>query len=274
MRKNSKTLKTLRARELGVSRGMLYYQLKQPEKDWQLKCQIEEVLRNHPSYGSPRIALELKRNHKPIERVMKIFGIKAYRRRGKRWKKVKKIKIIYSNLLLREYPNYPNHIWVSDFTCIPFQGKTVYLSTVMDSFTRRIVGLSVYTTHAVQLVMSALMNALQNNPRPEIFHSDNGSEYDSGIFIEALETVGISISRSAPGCPWENGYQESFYDKFKIDLGDPGRFKTLGELVYEIYQTIWKYNNERIHTALKMPPQQFALLTVANYNLINKVSVQ
>jgi len=274
MRKNGKTLKTLRARELGVSRGMLYYQLKQPEKDWQLKCQIEEVLRNHPSYGSPRIALELKRNHKPIERVMKIFGIKAYRRRGKRWKKVKKIKIIYSNLLLREYPNYPNHIWVSDFTCIPFQGKTVYLSTVMDSFTRRIVGLSVYTTHAVQLVMSALMNALQNNPRPEIFHSDNGSEYDSEIFIEALETVGISISRSAPGCPWENGYQESFYDKFKIDLGDPGRFKTLGELVYEIYQTIWKYNNERIHTALKMPPQQFALLTVANYNLINKVSVQ
>lgn len=274
MRKNGETLKTLRAKELGVSRGMLYYQLKQPEKDWQLKCQIEEVLRNHPSYGSPRIALELKRNHKPIERVMKIFGIKAYRRRGKRWKKVKKIKIIYPNLLLREYPNYPNHIWVSDFTYLPFQGKTVYLSTVMDLFTRRIVGLSVYTTHAVQLVMSAFMNALHNNSRPEIFHSDNGSEYNSEIFIEALETVGISVSRSAPGCPWENGYQESFYDKFKIDLGDSDRFKTLGELVYEIYQTVWKYNNERIHTALKMPPQQFALLAVANYNLINKVGVQ
>jgi putative transposase len=273
VRKEGKTPKTLRARELGVSRGTLYYQLKMPEKDWRLKCQIEEVLRKHPSYGSPRIALELKRNHKPVERVMKIFSIKAYRRRGKKWKNTKKIKVIYPNLLLQEYPSYPNHIWVSDFTYIPFQGKTVYLATVMDLFSRKIVGLSVYTTHAVQLVLSAFMNALQNNPRPEIFHSDNGSEYNSEIFTEALETVGVSISRSKPGCPWENGYQESFYDKFKIDLGDPSRFKTLGELVYEIYQTVWQYNNERIHTALKMPPQQFAFLAATQYNLVNKVRV-
>ena len=165
MRHEGQTSKTLRARELGVSRGTIYYQPKKPEKDWRLKAQIEEVLRKHPSYGSPRIALELKRNHKPIERVMKIFGIKAYRRRGKRWKKTKKIKVIYPNLLLTEYPSYPNHIWVSDFTYIPFQGKTVYLATVMDLFTRRIVGLSVMATHAVQLVMSAFMSALHNNPR-------------------------------------------------------------------------------------------------------------
>jgi transposase InsO family protein len=66
------------------------------------------------------------------------------------------------------------------------------------------------------------------------------------------------ISRSAPGCPWENGYQESFYSQFKVDLGDPSRFKTLGELVYEIYQTIYVYNNTRIHSALRMSPVQFA----------------
>jgi transposase InsO family protein len=136
-----------------------------------------------------------------------------------------------------------------------------------------VVSLSVYTTHAVQLVLSAFMNALQNNPRPVIFHSDNGSEYNSEVFVEALQTVGILISRSAPGCPWENGYQESFYDKFKIDLGDPSRFKTLGELVYKIYQTIYSYNHTRIHTALKMPPQQFAILATREYNSVNKVSV-
>ncbi len=71
--------KTLRARELGISRSSLYYKQKKPDKDWILKCEIETVLREHPSYGSPRIALHLKRNHKPIERVMRIFGIKAYR---------------------------------------------------------------------------------------------------------------------------------------------------------------------------------------------------
>lgn len=260
---SGKTSKTLRARELGVSRGTIYYKPKKPDRDWQLKCQIEAVLREHPSYGSPRVALALKRNHKPIERVMKIFGIKAYRRRGRKWKRVKSIKVIYPNQLLTEHPVCPNHIWVSDFTYIPFQGKTVYVATVLDLFTRKVVGLSVYTTHAVQLALSAFLNAIHSNPRPAIFHSDNGSEYNSEIFTKALENVGVSISRSAPGCPWENGYQESFYDKFKIDFGDPGRFKTLGELVYEIYQTIYRYNHTRIHTALKMSPQQFALLTIS-----------
>ena len=246
------------ADHLGVYRGIRYYKPKKPDKDWQLKCQIEEVLREHPSYGSPRICLALKRNHKPIERVMKLFGIKAYRRRGRKYKKTKNIKVIYPNLLITECPKYPNHIWVTDFTYIPFQGKTVYVATVEDLFTRKIVGLAIYTTHATQLVVAVLMSAIANNPRPTIFHSDNGSEYNSEIFTGALQTLGILISRSAPGCPWENGYQESFYSQFKVDLGDPSRFKTLGELVLEIYQTVWKYNNTRIHTALKMSPVQFA----------------
>ena len=64
-----------------------------------------------------------------------------------------------------------------------------------------------------------------------IFHYDNGNEYNSEIFIEALQNINIMISRSAPGCPWENGYKESFYSQFKVDFGDPSRFKTLGELV-------------------------------------------
>lgn len=261
--------KTARARELGLYRGFLYYKPKKPDKDWALKCQIEEVLRIHPSYGSPRIAIELKRNHKPVERVMKLFGIKAYRRRGKKWRKTKKIKVVYPNLLLTNYPAYPNHIWTADFTHVNYRNKIVYIATVLDLHTRKIVGVAIYTTHALQLVLSALMSALHNNPRPTIFHSDNGSEYNAEVFINALTTVGISISRSAPGCPWENGYQESFHSQFKVDLGDPNRFTTLGELVYEIYQTIYTYNHTRIHTALKMPPVQFALKAAVSYTLIN-----
>lgn len=264
----SETSKTLRARELGISLRSMYYRPTKPDKDWQLKCRIEEVLRTPGchSYGSPRIALALQRNHKPIERVMKLFGIKAYRRRGRKWKNTKNIKVIYPNLLLTTFPTYENHIWVSDFTYIPFQGKTIYVATVEDLFTRKIVGMSVYTTHAVQLTLSAFMNALLTNARPEIFHSDNGSEYNAKVFIEALQTVGVMISRSAPGCPWENGYQESFYSQFKVDLGDPGRFENIGDLVYEIYRMIWRYNHTRIHTSLKMPPVQFAEKVRLEYN--------
>lgn len=263
----SQTKKTLRARELGVSVRSLYYKPKKPDKDWKLKCDIENVLRDHPSYGSRRLSLHLKLNRKRVKRVMNLFGIKAYRRRGKRWKRTKNIKVIYTNLLLTTYPAYPNHIWTADFTHLNFQGKVVYIATVMDLYTRRIVGIAVYTTHAVQLVLSALMNALQNNSRPLIFHSDNGSEYNSEVFLEALTTIGILISRSAPGCPWENGYQESFHSQFKVDFGDPSRFKTLGELVYEVYHQIYIYNHTRIHTSLKMSPVQFALKVKENYNI-------
>src|SRR3989344_8788814 len=108
--------KTILARELGVSRGSLYYQLKQPDKDWQTKCAIELALRENRSYGHKRLATHLKMNRKKVLRVMKIYGIKPYRRRGKKWKQTKHISEIYPNLLLSEYPVYQNHIWVSDFT--------------------------------------------------------------------------------------------------------------------------------------------------------------
>ena len=90
--RQSETPKALRARELEeleVSRSTLYYKPKKPDKDWQLKCRIEEVLREHPSYGSRRLALQLKLNRKRLQRVMNIFGIKPYRRRGKKFKKTK-----------------------------------------------------------------------------------------------------------------------------------------------------------------------------------------
>ncbi len=265
--------KAQRAKELGIYRGFLYYKPKKPEQDWKLKCQIEEVHCLHPSYGSRRLSLHLQMNRKKVKRVMNLFGIKAYRRRGRRWKKTKNIKVIYPNLLLSTFPAYPNHIWTADFTHVNFGNKIVYIATVIDLYTRKVVGLSVYTTHAVQLVLSALLSALHNHPRPHIFHSDNGSEYTSEIFVDALKTVGTKVSRSAPGCPWENGYQESFHSQFKVDLGDPSRFKTLGELVYAIYQTIYDYNHSRIHSTLKMPPMKFALRAAETYHLLNKVVV-
>ncbi len=248
-----------RAKLLGVSRSTLWYQKKQPEKDWALKVRIEEMLREHPSYGSPRIALALGRNKKPVERVMRLFGIKAYRRRARRWKKPRKLAAVYPNILMQAVPSFPHHAWVADFTHILWREKDVRIATTMDVYTRRIVGLAVGTRGGTALVTAALGNALLQNPRPVLFHSDNGVEYEARSFRALLDEFGIRISRSKKGCPWENGYQESFYDKFKIDLGDPNRFATLGELVAEIYATVHAYNTTRIHSALRMPPAEFAV---------------
>lgn len=255
----SKTTVTLRARELQVSRQSLYYKQKKPEEDWKLKQRIEEVLREYPSYGSRRISLHLKLNRKKVKRVMNLFGIKAYRRRGRKWLKQKKIEHKFPNLLLSEYPSYRKKIWVSDFTLINYFDKKVYLCTVMDLWNREIVGLSVLTNHSLELVLNAFLLSLHSHSRPEMFHSDNGSEYDSKAFIQTLTELNIKISRSKPGCPWENGYQESFYSQFKVDLGDPNRFETTGELIYNIYHQIYTYNHTRIHTSLKMSPIEFSI---------------
>jgi putative transposase len=152
----------------------------------------------------------------------------------------------------------PHHIWTSDFTELSFHGHKVYVATVLDLYTRQIVRISVTLRKGAAMVIQALMIALLYYPRPNIFHSDNGKEYEAAAFIGILNQFGVLVSRSRPGCPWENGYQESWYDKFKVELGDPNRFETLGELVAEIYRTIWDYNNCRIHSALKMPPVIFA----------------
>ena len=242
---------------MGVSRSSLYYVAKQDAKDWALKIQMETVLHEHPSYGSRRLSMALGISRPRAQRVMRIYGLKPYRRHGRTYKK-SKAKRHFPNLLLEIMPSYANHVWATDFTELVFHGKKIYVSTILDLFTRELMGLHVGTRKGAPLTVQTLANTLFHHPRPMIFHSDNGSEYEARVFIGMLEQYGITISRSRPGSPWENGYQESFYDKFKMDLGDPNRFKTLGELVAEIYRTLWEYNHTRIHSSLKMPPSVYA----------------
>src|SRR5262245_39908601 len=125
---------------------------------------------------------------------MKKFGIKPYRRRGKKFRKSKPQGQIFPNLLLSEFPQYPHQIWASDFTHIPFHGKTVYVATIIDLFTREVVGFSVLTSHSVQLVMAALMSAVSSHPAPVILHSDQGSEYTSKDNISLAQNLGITLS--------------------------------------------------------------------------------
>lgn len=248
-----------KARVVGVSRSSLYYRRKQPEKDWRLLQQILKVMKEHPSYGYRRVAIALKRNHKPVQRVMQNNGIKAYRRRAKKpFKKPSNAIDLFPNLLLTEIPLTVGGIWATDFTYLKWKKKTLYVSTLLDLFSREIVACVVMTTHATPLVLNTVLQAVMHKPAPRIIHSDQGSEYTSKAYQSLCTDLGIKQSMSRRGCPWENGFQESFYDKFKVDLGDPNRFDDLGQLVAEIYRTMTKYNHTRIHSALGMSPKQFA----------------
>ena len=257
---NSKLTKKELAKELGISLASLYYRPKQFKKDWQLKISIEEALHLCPSYGHKRLALHLKVNKKRILRVMKLFGLKPYRRRRRKFRKTADYSMIYPNLLLTNIPSHLNQIWASDFTRLGFKGKTIYLATGIDVLTKADAGFSVSTGHGVTLVINALLSALNQRLAPEIIHSDQGSEYKSKIYTGLVESLGIKVLMSRKASPWENGYQEAFYSQFKVDLGDPNRFESLGELIAEICQAIHIYNTQRIHTVLKMPPRQYAIL--------------
>jgi len=252
------------ARELGIARSSLYYTRKREVIDQEVKVQIESVMVDHLDYGHKRIALELKMGHNRIRRVMKKFFLKPYRRRVQ--KPVKKDDIgkppahfenLIKPLLEHDLLVRPNQVWCTDFTYIKYQGKFIYVATIIDLFTRELVGVHISRFHNRFLVMGALQDALKHHPAPEIMHSDQGSEYDSSDFITFVKMIQSKLSMSKKGSPWENGYQESFYGHFKQEAGDLNRFETMGELIEYLYSQIFYYNNNRIHSALKMKPADF-----------------
>lgn len=256
--------KTKLARDLGVSRSSLYYKRTREETDLELKRQIEAVMVDHKAYGHKRIALHLKMGHNRIRRIMKKYGLKPYRRRSKKYTKKKDqgkpptgipnlVKPLLENKLLVK----PNQVWCTDFTYIRFQGKFIYLATIIDLYTREIVGVNISRFHNRFLVVGALEDAVIHYQTPDIVHSDQGSEYDSLEFIAFVKIVGAKISMSEKASPWQNGYQESFFSHFKLEAGDLNRFESLGELIEYIYNQVYYYNHKRIHSVLKMTPVEF-----------------
>lgn len=249
--------------KIGISRQNLYYQPRLPAKDLELKNKIEAVGLEHKAYGYRRIAIALGVNHKRVHRVMKLFGLKV-RRSLNRQPKVRSNCDLsntnrHQNLFVKAVVNKPDQAWVSDFTYLSQpNSKFVYLATVLDAYTREIIGWNFGVRHNSELIIEALRVALsRRNKPPEIFHSDQGSEYRSKDLNQILITRNIQASMSAKSSPWQNGKQESFYQKFKLELGHPNIYETRGELFEAIALQIYYYNHKRIHSALKMPPAIF-----------------
>src|SRR6266849_9528797 len=210
------------ARSLGVSRSALYYVPRKEKKDWALKGRIESVLREHPSYGSRRLAQALRLNRKGVQRVMRVFGIKPYRRRGRKWRKKRAIAAHYANLLLNIIPAHPHHVWAADFTELWHRGKWVYVATVIDLFTRRIVGMAVSLRKGAPLTVQALWAALLHHPHPEMFHSDNGAAAEVAA---CAARAGIRAfrerSHAQSGCPAGGGNQSG--------SGEDGRSRSISQ---------------------------------------------
>lgn len=245
--------------KISISNSNLYYKPKLPAKDLALKSQIESVLVEHKNYGYRRIAIALGVNKKRVQRVMKLFGIRAKKNKNKpRFKKNKFPINSAKNLMLDFNINKPNQVWVSDFTYLSYQGRFIYLATILDSFTREVISYNISSRHNKELISQTLLDAIDKRTKPPtIFHSDQGSEYRSHHIIDILESNNIKPSMSNKSSPWQNGRQESFYQKLKFELDDLNNYSSQGELIEAIALQIYYYNHKRIHLALKMPPVAF-----------------
>ena len=257
------------AQRLGLNRNGLYYQSRQQQADDKLAAQIRAVLSHHKHYGHRRVALDLGMGKNRVHRVMRAYDLHPEPSPHQRHlKQHSGTRPAPANILKDEgiVATQPNQVWACDFTYLWCMGRWYYLSTVIDVYTREIVGWGVSIHHDTKLILSALYDALSKQATPAILHFDRGSEYLSGQHLDLLERLEIRPSASAPGSPWQNGFQERFYGSFKTELGSLKDTQSEGELFEQIAMTLNYYNTKRIHTTLKTNPKQFR----QNYELANQ----
>lgn len=258
------SIKTVVAEALGISRKNIYRKSKQEEKDNELRIRIEEAYKEHPAYGQYKMSLELGINHKRAERVMKKFGLRAPRRKRKRYFcTVPSKECTYTNQIkhITKDTYIPNMIWVSDITYIKYRGSFWYLGTIEDIATRQILSCQIGKHHNADLIMKLIKQAVSNTKTsPEYYHCDRGTENMAEMVTNYLEGMGTKISVSDKGSPWQNGYKESFFGRFKEEFGEIDRYDSIEELIEGIYSQIYYYNFKRIHRSLKMPPVAYAEL--------------
>jgi len=257
--------KAVLAKKLGIARSTLYYKSKKTVEDERISNEIKEIIESNPSYGHRRVAIAMGMNHKKILRIMNKFGIKPKICRNRKFFKPGDIKLpeaIYKNEIAKKEVTKADLVWAGDFTYIKYRNSFIYLATVIDLFTKEIIGFSISKYHNCHLVKSALLDAIQKRHKlPQYFHSDQGSEYRSEKHAYFLTKLGVIVSMSRKSSPWQNCYQESFYSQFKLELGNPNRFETEDHLCEAIYYQIYYYNRIRIHSTLNMSPNKFYVLT-------------
>jgi transposase InsO family protein len=256
----------LMCRALMVSRSGFYRWLSCPDSRWKLKRRLitANVLDIYGTfkarYGAPRIARELaalgiicSKNY--VANIMHSEGIRA--RNGKAFKYSRHSPAminVASNVLKRQFAvDKPNQKWVTDITYIWVKDKWLYLATVMDLFSRSIIGWSLDLTMTEQLNTDALQMAfIRRDVAPGlIIHSDRGVQYRAVKYQDLIRSKGGVVSMSRRGNCWDNAVMESFYSRLKVELIYAEQYRSIAEAKSGIFEYIEVfYNRLRRHSAL------------------------
>ena len=253
-------------RALRVSPSGYYAWRDRPESPRQqanrrLAAEIKAVhAHSRKTYGRRRIHAELRAqgmicSRNRVARLMRAEGVSALTRRRFRATTDSKHSFpVAPNRLARDFrPSAPNRVWVSDITYLRSEEGWLYLATVMDLYSRRIVGWAIEPTLDRRLTLSALHMAItQRRPDPGlIHHSDRGRQYACFDYQAVLERAGMLCSMSRKGDVWDNAPQESFFGRLKCELTHhwtrPPRAHARREL-FEYLEVF--YNRQRLHSSL------------------------
>jgi putative transposase len=257
---------SLSARLLGVSRSGFHAWRCRPPSDralsdaW-LTEKIKEIHgQSRGTYGSPRIHAELRRQgirvgRKRVERLMRQAGLSGShtRRKGKTTIRVQGVRVA-DDLVERDFnPTAPNRLWCADIKEIPTWEGKLYLASVLDCFSRRVVGWSMRDDMQAELVVDALeMAVARRRPGPGlVHHSDQGSQYVALVFGQRLRAAGIAQSMGSKGDCFDNAAIESYHATLEKDLLRRRSLRTKQEARTALFDYIETfYNRERLHSTL------------------------
>jgi putative transposase len=246
---------------LGINRSSYYYGAKEPEQVEQ--ALLDEILAihiRHPYMGSRSIKDQLNRKNYKIGRkkvigLMKALKIKAF---------YPKPNLSISNKEHKKYPyllkeleiTMPNQVWSTDITYIRTRTGFMYLTAVIDVYSRYIVSWELSNSLSKDMCTNVIKAALQI-AKPEIVNTDQGSQYTSIEFVELIDKNGIKLSMDSKGRALDNIWIERFWRTIKYQEIYLKEYKTVMELYNGIKEFIDFYNSERGHQSLKNYTPEF-----------------
>ena len=251
---------------LGVSKSGYYEYLHRRKSNRQIEREalegfVEEVFKAHKGrYGYRRVNRELRKSgivvsEKRVLKVMRKLGLAA-KGASRKWRRQRAFDPgdPRLNLVDRAFTVAArNVLWVGDITYVPTGEGWLYLATVIDAWSRKVVGWSMSHRITEDLAIDAINQAVGRERPGEglVFHDDQGVRYTSRAFQKCLEGHGITQSASRPGDPYDNAVAESFFKTLKRELVNGRSYKTREEAKQDIFKYIGLYYNvRRMHSTL------------------------
>ena len=244
---------------LGLPRSTLYYRERGPSaEDLELMRLLDEQFTKTPFYGSRRMTAWLCRenrqvNRKRVVRLMREMGLSAIYP-GPRLSKPEKGHKIYPYLLRGRQITRADEVWSTDITYIRLNGGFVYLVAVIDWWTRYVLSWELSTTLDSGFCVRALERALEIAGPPEIFNTDQGSQFTSEAFLSVLKGCGAKISMDGRGRALDNVFVERLWRSVKYEEVYLNDYRTVIEAAEGLRRYFRFYNEERLHQALGYRP--------------------